>query len=291
MAIGDAVGQPLQVVDHPDQRAATRGQPDRPEVGAEEVGPQRAHRRRDVVGGRRHRRGGRPGSGTPARRAAEFVVMARRQQEQRGGNGERERDEPAEEAFGNGTGGRAGGQHEVISVERWPAATISLSTPENVTATARTNIVSTRQPGDRRHQRAKGDEDDAVDAEPAVRQRPAGRLPGKSTVISRATEPKIANSGVCEPLPTAKPTAAASGSTIAARAARRARRARGSRSLMPVDRPAPEASRGQHAPDRSPAASARVRHRARTGRSPARRAAGRRSIADRGVAGRSCDCS
>ena len=81
--------------------------------------------------------------------AAEFVVMTRRQEEQRRGNGERERDRPAEETLGNGTGGRAGGQHERSSAStRWPAATISLSTPENVTAT--------REHEHRHHARATG---------------------------------------------------------------------------------------------------------------------------------------
>ena len=40
-------------------------------------------------------------------------------------------------------------------------------------------------------------------------------------MISSATDPKMANSGVCEPPPTAKLTAAAMGNTIAARKARR----------------------------------------------------------------------
>ena len=47
----------------------------------------------------------------------------------------------------------------------------------------------------------------------------AGRLPGKS--LSQATDPKMVNNGVCEPPPTAKLTAAAMGSTMAARNARR----------------------------------------------------------------------
>jgi len=49
----------------------------------------------------------------------------------------------------------------------------------------------------------------------------AGRLPGKSTNISSATDPKMVNSGVCDPPATAKLTAAATGNTIAARKARR----------------------------------------------------------------------
>ena len=39
------------------------------------------------------------------------------------------------------------GSTNVSSVARWPAATISLSTPENVTTTPRTNIIATLTKG------------------------------------------------------------------------------------------------------------------------------------------------
>ena len=57
-------------------------------------------------------------------------------------------------------------------------------------------------------------------------------LPGKSTTISSAIEPKMVNSGVCEPPPTVKLTAAAIGMTSAARRARRAASYSGSRFRM-----------------------------------------------------------
>src|SRR5918995_5408408 len=57
----------------------------------------------------------------------------------------------------------------------------------------------------------------------------AGLLPGKSTSISSATHPKMVNSGVCEPPPTAKLIAAAIGNTMPARAARRSASNSGSR--------------------------------------------------------------
>src|SRR5688500_4034632 len=60
----------------------------------------------------------------------------------------------------------------------------------------------------------------------------AGRLPGKSTRISSATAPKMVNSGVCEPPPTAKATAAEIGSMTAARPARRSASNSGSRARI-----------------------------------------------------------
>ena len=110
--VADPIGEPLQVVDHPNQRAAARRQPDRPEVGAEKVLPQRVHRRGDVgrgadtvdpVGQRATRLRGVP---------AQFAVVARRQQEQRGGHAHRERDQPAQQPLADRAGGRACRQHE-----------------------------------------------------------------------------------------------------------------------------------------------------------------------------------
>lgn len=69
-----------------------------------------------------------------------------------------------------------------------------------------------------------------LNARPANARARAGRLPGKSAVISSDTAPKMLNSGVCEPPPTAKPIAAAIGSTTPARAARRSASYSGSRS-------------------------------------------------------------
>ena len=45
----DAIGDPLEVVDHPHQGAATRGETDRSEIGAQEIGSQRVHRAGYVV--------------------------------------------------------------------------------------------------------------------------------------------------------------------------------------------------------------------------------------------------
>ena len=171
--VGDAIGQPLQVVDDPDQRAASRGQPDRPEVGAEEVGAQRAHRGRARRRPTRCPPAGRPGSGTPARRAC----AVRRDGAAAAGTSPRARRAPARSASraavpGSGPGGVHAGSTNVSSVERCPAATISLSTPENVTATASTNIVVTASHGIGATSDAQRDQDGAVDAEAAVGERP-----------------------------------------------------------------------------------------------------------------------
>ena len=48
---------------------------------------------------------------------------------------------------GMGPAGVHVGRTNVSSVERWPAATISLSTPDSVTTIASTNIVSTASHG------------------------------------------------------------------------------------------------------------------------------------------------
>src|ERR1700722_7240370 len=57
----------------------------------------------------------------------------------------------------------------------------------------------------------------------------ACRLPGKSTNITSAIDPKMVNSGVCDPPSIAKLTAAAVGTTTAARNARRSASCSGSR--------------------------------------------------------------
>ena len=71
-------------------------------------------------------------------------------------------------------------------------------------------------------------------------------------MISSDTEPKMANIGVCEPPPTPKPTVAAIGQHD--RGADRASQCVTFWIALadPIDRPAPHASRGQHAPDVRP---------------------------------------
>ena len=182
------------------------------------------------------------------------------------------------------------GSTKIISVDRWPAANVSLSTPENVTTTARTNIVSTASQGMGATSVPSVMRMTPLTPRPPYANARAGRLPGKSTVISRATEPKIANNGVCEPLPMAKPDAAASGSTIAARTARRAASCSGSRSLIRsiARRQRPAGVSMLRMVDRrvSPRPAPR-----RTGRSPTRRASGRRPISGRRCRGAACACS
>jgi hypothetical protein len=96
----DALGEPLQVVDHPHQRAAACAETDRAKVGAQKVGPKRVHRGRHLVCGRLafhtafHPVGQRAAHlrGVPAK----VVVVTWRQQKQRRRHTDRQRDGPAE---------------------------------------------------------------------------------------------------------------------------------------------------------------------------------------------------
>ena len=124
------------------------------------------------------------------------------------------------------------GSTNINSVARWPAATISLSTPAKITATPRTNINATLTQGCGATSVPNVMSTAPLNPRPKYASARAGRLPGKSTNISSATDPKMVNSGVCEPPPTAKLTAAAMGSTIAARAARRSASNSGSRARI-----------------------------------------------------------
>ena len=94
-----AVGDPLEIVDHPHQRSAARGQPDRPEVGAEEVGAQRVHRLGDIGGGRAPFEPVGQGAAGLGGVASQFSVVTRREDEQRRGHAHRQRDGPTEQSF------------------------------------------------------------------------------------------------------------------------------------------------------------------------------------------------
>ena len=163
---------------------------------------------------------------------SQLVVMARREQEQRGGHARAPaRSTQPSRRSGIGPDGVHAGSTNVSSVERWPAATISLSTPENVTATPSTNISPTASHGMRRHQRAERDQDGAVDAEAAVGQRARGPVAGEVDDDQQRDRSedreqrrlRIARDGEADaPRPT--------GTTIAARTARRSASCSGSRS-------------------------------------------------------------
>ncbi len=197
--------------------------------------PSRSSRRR----ARRSPRGGRPASGTPPRRACAgrrgAAAEARTAQRARPGPG-RWSSPAAGREWGRRACKPAG--RTSSNVDRWPAATISLSTPAKVTAAASTNIVVTASQGMGATSEPSVMSTKPLKPRPAYASARAGRLPGKSAMMSKATDPKMAYNGVCEPPPTANPTVAAIGSTTAARIARRNASCSGSFSrIRPAARP------------------------------------------------------
>ncbi len=128
-----------------------------------------------------------------------------------------------------GPGGVHAGNTNVSSVARCPAAIVSLSTPENVTNTPRTNISATDSQACGATSVPRVISTAPLSPSPAYATARFCRLPGKSARTISAKEPKMVNSGVCEPPATAKLTAAASGTIIAARTARRSASRSGSR--------------------------------------------------------------
>ena len=102
--IGHPVAQPTQIVDHPDQGPAARGQANRPVLAIDVVGEQRVHRGVDLLGaGPPHQSVGQHLAHL-GRVPAQVVVMARREQEQRGRHRDDDRDAPPQKAFRNGAG-------------------------------------------------------------------------------------------------------------------------------------------------------------------------------------------
>src|SRR4051794_21967611 len=130
---------------------------------------------------------------------------------------------------GSGPTGVQAGSTNISRVARCPAATISLSTPAKITATPSTNISPTLNQGCGATRVPSVMRMAPLNPSPQYASALAGRLPGKSTKISSATDPKMVNNGVCDPPATVKLTAAARGSTMAARSARRSASNSGSR--------------------------------------------------------------
>ena len=105
---------------------------------------------------------------------------------------------------GMGPGGVQAGSTNVISVARCPAAMISLSTPAKVTTTPRTNITATLSHGMRRHQRAKRDQDGAVDGEAEVGQRTGRPVAGEIDEDQQGDRTEDREHRCLRPPPTAK---------------------------------------------------------------------------------------
>ena len=105
---------------------------------------------------------------------------------------------------GSGPTGTQAGSTNINNVARWPAAMISLNTPEKITTTPRTNMTATLNHGCGATRVPNVMRTAPLNPRPQYASPRAGRLPGKSTSISSATHPKMVNSGVCEPPPTAK---------------------------------------------------------------------------------------
>ena len=132
---GDPIAEPLQVVDHSDQCPAARGQGHRTLGDAEEVGAQDVHRGGDVgrrgaaldpVGEHRADLGGVP---------AQFAWWRGGKRNNAAGTQITSAISQPNSRSPSGPTGVQTGSTKVSKVARWPAAMISLSTPENVTAT------------------------------------------------------------------------------------------------------------------------------------------------------------
>ena len=166
--VADSIGEPFEVLDHPNEGAAARGQPDRPEVRAEEVLPQGQHRLHHFVTGGLALESVRQRGHRVGRMPAQLSVVTWRQQEQRGGHAHRERDRPTHQTLVDRAGWRARGQHE--GQQRGPLAgrdRLAEHTREH-DRHAEHEHQHNGEPRVRRHQGAQRDQDRAVDAQPRV---------------------------------------------------------------------------------------------------------------------------
>ena len=166
--VGDPVGQPLEVVDHPHQGATARGERDRAEVGAEEALPQRVHRPRGLFGrrGALQRIGQRLHTRAACRRSSSWW-RGGKTNNAAGTHTASAISQPSRRSAMGPTGVHAGST-KVSRVARWPAATISLSTPENVTTTPSTNITATLTHGWGATSVPSGDQNQSVESQTGV---------------------------------------------------------------------------------------------------------------------------
>ena len=177
--LGDLIGQPAKVVDHPDQRAAARGQRDGPDSRRRGSFVEGVHRLGDITCRCGALEPIRQPVAHPGRVPAQVVVMARREQEHRRGHAERQRDHPAEQPLRQWADGRAGRKHEHQQGGALACGDDLAEHPGEGHRHPEHEHHRDAQPWVWCDHRAQRDEDRAVEAEAAVRQRTGGPVAGK----------------------------------------------------------------------------------------------------------------